>query len=190
MRLQPVLRTHLPEFEPIFVNLPELSGAQLATGGAFGQVLRVVQSRKERRAAFAGVLGEVVGRLEAVSRTERPRWIDLLNYLDQLVYHSRGEAEREPMWGLIRDSLRSQEDRLEIDMVRKTAFEADRERFQAEGKRLQAAATLLRQLRLRFGVIPHGVEQAVEGTRDLALIERWLDQFASASSLSDVGIGG
>ena len=54
------LREHIPEFKPIFINLPDLTGEQLTNAGAFGQVLRVVQRWKDGRKAFERVLGEAL----------------------------------------------------------------------------------------------------------------------------------
>jgi hypothetical protein len=183
------LRRHLPEFEPVFVNLPELPEDRLSSAGPFGEVLRVVRRRKAPRRPFEQVLGEVVGRLDEVAKEQRPRWRDLLAYLTQLVYHERAKVEREELAELIESTVGVDEDRLEVNMARQTIAEAIREEGAVEGRREQAAKMLLRQLRLRFGELPAEVEQKIRLTRDIHRLEQWLDRFATAKSLADVGIG-
>ena len=50
--------------------------------------------------------------------------------------------------------------------------------------------TLLRQLRHRFGNVPEVIAGAVNGCRDVQQLDAWLDNFATARALADVGIGG
>ena len=179
------LEPYMPRFDPVFVNLPECGGGQLANAGPFGELLRVVQQRAAGRKAFEAVLAEAVGRLESLAKGERWRWLEMLNYLDYLVYHDRAEAERPPLWELIRASVKRDEDFKELDMMRKSAAQVDREKAQVE----QSAETLLRLLGLRFGKVPPGVAQVVQATRDRELLARWLDQVVLAESLDEIGIG-
>ncbi len=51
-----------------------------------------------------------------------------------------------------------------------------------------ARKTLLRQLRLRFGEPPPEVTVAIIACDDLARLNAWLDRFATAHSLADLGI--
>ncbi len=64
--------------------------------------------------------------------------------------------------------------------------------FRQEGEQrgvLQAQQqTLVRLLRRRFGDLPADVEQTIQATRDVRRLEKWLDQFATAEALEDVGI--
>lgn len=182
------LRRYIPEFEPIFVNLPELTTEELNTAGPFGQVLRVVQNRKESRRVFEQVLGDVVGQLDGIARNEHERWQDLLSYLTRLVYHDRPVEERESLTELIAASAKANEDRLEINVARKTIAEALREEGAVRATHKHAAKTLLRQLELRFGAMPAETVEIIEHTQSTEQLEQWLDRFATAKTLADVGI--
>jgi hypothetical protein len=48
--------------------------------------------------------------------------------------------------------------------------------------------TLVRQLRLRFGRVPRATEQLIRATQDTARLDAWLENFATAKTLADVGI--
>jgi hypothetical protein len=182
------LGKHIPSFEPVFVNLPELPREKLSTAGAFGQVLRVVQQWDERRKVFEQVLGEALGRLEPLAKQERPRWLDLLMYFEALVYNRRTEGEREGLVELIRSSAKSNEDRLELDMAWKTMAQADRERWSKEVTLENKKETLLRLVRLRFGKLPAETEQVIEATKDIERLDEWFDRAVTAKTLAQVGL--
>ncbi len=50
--------------------------------------------------------------------------------------------------------------------------------------------TLLRLLRRRFGDVPEAVTEVVTACRDVQQLDTWLDNFATARALADVGING
>jgi hypothetical protein len=178
-----------PEFEPRFVNLPEATVDELNGAGRFGALLRLVQRRQASGAAFRELVQEVVGHLEAGGKEERGRWLELLSDLHALVYHERPQREHRELEQLIEASVRTDEHRQEVSVVRKTIAQAWREQWQSEARVQEAAETLIQQLRLRFGDLPAGVEQTVQATRDHNRLREWLHRFATASSLGDVGIG-
>lgn len=182
------LRDYVPEFKPIFVNLPELSVEKLNGAGAFGQMLRVVQQRKERRKAFEQVLADVVGRLEPLAKAERARWLEMLKFCENLVYHSRSEPERESLRQVIVSSAQNHEDRLELDMGWKTMAEVDREKWHREGVITSRHETLLRLLRLRFGELSPELLRSIQTTHDLQRIDNWIDRVLTAKSLDEIGI--
>jgi hypothetical protein len=49
--------------------------------------------------------------------------------------------------------------------------------------------TLVRQLRKRFGSVPSDVVRVVEATDDVDQLDNWLDRFATAQTLEELGIG-
>lgn len=49
--------------------------------------------------------------------------------------------------------------------------------------------TLLRLLKRRFGNVPTAVSATIRGTEDPEQLDEWLDRFATAATLDDVGIG-
>jgi hypothetical protein len=112
-----------------------------------------------------------------------------LAYLTRLIYHERATGEREELAGLIESTVGVEEDRLEVGMARQTIAESLIEEGEIKGRREQAAKMLLRQLRIRFGDLSASIEQTIQTTRDLALLERWHERLITAQSLKDVGIG-
>ena len=48
---------------------------------------------------------------------------------------------------------------------------------------------LIRLLRKRFGQVPAATVQTIEAAEDIAQLDHWLDRFATAKSLREVGIG-
>ncbi len=49
--------------------------------------------------------------------------------------------------------------------------------------------TLLRLLKRRFGNVPAAVSATIRATDDPEQLDEWLDRFATAATLDDVGIG-
>ena len=48
---------------------------------------------------------------------------------------------------------------------------------------------LIRQLRKRFGEVPAATVQTIEAAEGTVQLDHWLDRFATAKSLREVGIG-
>ena len=61
-----------------------------------------------------------------------------------------------------------------------------------QGKQLgeleKSRAILLRQLRKRFKKVPRKVEARIAATTNMQELESWLDNFANARTMADVGI--
>jgi hypothetical protein len=141
-----------------------------------------------RGRAFAGLLQQVVGNLETMQAGARLRWLDLLWYLQALVYHDRAPVEHQELDRVIQASLRTDEHRQELSMARRTIAEALRE----EGEQREAIRSrqqlLIRALRGRFGEVPPTVERLIEGSRDISQLETWFDSAVKAKTLADVKI--
>jgi hypothetical protein len=64
--------------------------------------------------------------------------------------------------------------------------------LRAEGRRAEKIEsrqqTLVRQLRCRFRRVPRATEQLIRATQDTAQLDAWLDNFATARTLAEVGI--
>jgi hypothetical protein len=178
---------------PLFVNLPELAPARLeSAGGYFGWVLELLQQRHARTEEFRRLLQRVVEHLETMPEPERLRWLELLSYIQALVYHVRVEPERPGLRDLIVASVRTDPKRQEVTTLTRTIAEALRDEGREEGRQEGATSalqeTLLLQLRERFGKVPKATERLITTTRDIAQLRTWLGRFASATSLDDVGI--
>jgi ElaB/YqjD/DUF883 family membrane-anchored ribosome-binding protein len=116
-----------------------------------------------------------------------------LSYLLALVYHDRGEPERDRLRELVAASVRNDDRRREVQTMGRTIAEALRDEGRAEGRAEEAVRsrrqTLLRLLRLRFRKVPKGVESVILATTDVAQLDGWLDRVLTAAMLSDLGIG-
>jgi hypothetical protein len=115
---------------------------------------------------------------------ERLRRLELLCYVEGLVYHARQGSEHSLLRQRIDAALRNDETRLEVEMVRRTLADihGDEARL-AERKR-----TLLEQLRLRFKSVPVETEQTIEATQDAEQLAEWLRGVITARDLRSIGI--
>jgi hypothetical protein len=182
-------RAVTPEFRPLFVNLPELAGERLAGAGYFGWLLRLVQQRKARARGFSELLGQAVSHLETMPADDRLRWLEMLSYVQALVYHDRAGREHQDLDALIQASLRTDQHRQEAEVARQTIADMLRE----EGQRHEAIRSrqqmLLMLLSERFGALPGEVEKAIEGTKDQSRLDGWLRQVVRAARLEDLDFG-
>jgi hypothetical protein len=178
-------RAVTPAFQPLFVSLPDLSEADLESrGGHFGQVLALLRAREIRRGPFAQRLERTVGQVEELTGAERLRRLELLDYIEALVYHSRPASEHSALRERIDTALRHDEDRLEVGMARRTLADVHRdEAILADRKRM-----LVEQLRLRFESLSPETEQTIRATDDADRLAEWLRRFATAKDLASVGI--
>jgi ElaB/YqjD/DUF883 family membrane-anchored ribosome-binding protein len=182
-----------PDLESLFLNLGALPAARLETeGGFFGRVLRVVQRRRARPEDYRQLVQALVEHLETMPAAERLRWLELLSYLHALVYHDRDPAEAARLQEVIEASVRTEQHRREVAAMGKSMADVLREEGRKEGKKQEAVRsrkeTLLRLLRRRFGEPPTDVSAAVEACKSVSQLDDWLDRFATAAKLEDVGI--
>jgi hypothetical protein len=182
-----------PAYRPLFVSLPTLPAAALeSSGGYLGWVLELVQQREARPEEFRDLLRRVVAHLEAIPAAERLRWLELLSYLEAMIYHDRELSEHEGLREVVLASVQTDEHRREVQAVVRSMADLHLEQGRAEGRREGAVQALrkalLTQLRGRFGKVPRAVERAVSTTDDLGRLEGWLARFATATTLEEVGI--
>jgi hypothetical protein len=198
MDLGDTFRDVTPEFKPLFVSLPSRSRTELeSSGGELGWILELVRQRRAPAAEFEGLVRRVVAHLEGLGATEAGRWRDLLSYLLALIYHDRGELERDQLRELIAMSVRSDDRRREVQAMGRTIAEALRDEGRAEGLaqgRAEEAVhsrqqMLLRLLRIRFRKVPKKVEGVILATTDVTQLDGWVDQVLTAQTLDDLGIG-
>ncbi len=176
----------IPAFEPLFINLPEIPAETLQThGGYFGSVLRLVQQRNARPDEFQELLDQVIQNLETMPDAERLRWLELLSYIMALVYHARDATERPKLQNTIESSVRTDVHRQEIFEMRRTIADELEEKGALKNRR----QVLLRQLKRRFGNVPAAVSSTIRATHDPEQLDEWLDRFATAETLDEVGIG-
>jgi hypothetical protein len=175
-----------PAMEPLFINLPVIAAETLeAKGGFFGWVLRLIQQRKSRPREFQRLLNRVIQHLESMPQAERRRWLELLSYIMALVYHVRELSERPSLQKTIEASVQTDEHRQEVFEMRRTIADGLKE----EGATKALQKTLIRLLKRRFGDVPDEVTTTVRAAHDPAQLDEWLDRFATAQTLDDIGIG-
>jgi hypothetical protein len=72
--------------------------------------------------------------------------------------------------------------------MRKTIADVLREEGAKEGALRALQQILIRQLTLRFGVVPDELSSTIQATSDPKQLDAWLDQVATAKTLEEVGI--
>jgi hypothetical protein len=168
---------------------------------------------------FQATLGQVVHALgEQLAEGDRERWLELLSYVEALIYHEREEPEREPMQRLVEEAVQQDPHRWEVvDMgqsmaeflrlwrIGEEAVEQEshrREVFDLDRMMVEILAedaterevvrvlqrTLLPKLHLKFRRVPKGVVKRVENTAEVTQLEAWLKALIKARKLADVGI--
>jgi hypothetical protein len=187
-RFQPLI----PAFQPHFLNLHGTPPEELRQdGGFFGQVLWLVRERNADASTFRQTLKEVLTELERMPPGERTRWVEFLSYILALVYHARSPAEQQPLHEVVDRAVQADPHRQEYAKM-KTIADALKDEGRIEGKHLGALeaerAILLRLLRKRFKKVPRKVETRIAATTSLQELEGWLDNFANAATLAEVGI--
>ena len=183
----------IPTVRPLYLNLPALGADVLETGGGYlGWVLRLVQGRKRPPTKFRLLVARVVRKLEAIPPADGARWRELLVYIHALIYNARHSAEQPGLQREIEASVAAGARQREVTRMGRTIaedlIERGRAQGHAEGERKAARTTLVRQLRVRFGDLPDDVVAIVQACDDLERLNRWLDRFATAATLDDVGI--
>ncbi|MBN2491190.1 MAG: hypothetical protein JXQ29_10130, partial [Planctomycetes bacterium] len=88
------------------------------------------------------------------------------------------------LWREIEASVATDPHREEVSDVRRTIADELKEQGGIE----TARRTLTRLLRRRFGEVPDDTIAVIEATTDLEKLDGWLDRFATATTLQDVGI--
>ena len=159
------LAERIPELEPLFLNVGQTSRQVLEQqGGPFGLLLRLVQQRRTRLPVFEQTLREVVRTLETLAEEDRQRWLELLSYIAALIYNEREEAEQEPLFEKVTDSVQNDAYRREVFDMGKTIAEGLIEKGRLEGrdvgKQFQPALPVL--LRQRFQHPYHLTQRLLE----------------------------
>jgi hypothetical protein len=85
-------------------------------------------------------------------------------------------------------SVQTDPHRKEYAKMGQTIAEMYIDQGKQQGELAMARATLLRLLRKRFKKLPRKVESRIAATTNLHDLEAWLDNFANATALVDVGI--
>jgi hypothetical protein len=101
-----------------------------------------------------------------------------------LVYHARSAAEQPELHEVVDRSVQTDPHRKEYREMGQTIAEM----YIQQGELAMARSTLLRLLRKRFKKLPRKVRSCIAAPTNLRELETWLDNFASARTLADVGM--
>jgi hypothetical protein len=178
----------IPRLDPLFLNLSNLPAKKLETAGGFGWVLRLVQERQKRREEFQALLPRVIQGLEKMPATERMRWLELLSYIQALVYHERNPAEHSSLRQEIETSVQTDQLRQEVFAMEKTIASELQRKGRKEGEIRARRHILLDQLRERFGALPEATVAAITSSKNIQELNTWLRRFAKAETLEEIGI--
>jgi len=126
---------------------------------------------------------DVLGLLDVAWRDD----IDF-SHLDQVKTTFIRRDYRHLASDLMENSVQDEATRQEVVKMRKTGAEALMERGAQKAGLLTRRQTLVRQLRKRFGSVPSDVVRVVEATDDVERLDDWLDRFATAQTLEELGI--
>jgi hypothetical protein len=114
---------------------------------------------------------------------------ELLSYIRAMVYHERSDSEQSKLQEVMENSVQDEVTRQEVTKMWKTGAEALMERGAHQAGLQTRRQTLVRLLRKRFGKVPSAVVSVVEATDDVDQLDNWLDRFATAQTLEELGIG-
>jgi hypothetical protein len=114
-------------------------------------------------------------------------------YIHALVYHERKRAEHTELRQQIEASVRTDLHRREVSTMGKTIAEELMQEGRKQGRKQEAITSrrriLLKQLHTRFGALPEHTVSAIESCTSLAQLDTWLEKFATAATLDEIGIG-
>jgi hypothetical protein len=186
----------IPTFQPHFLNLRETAPTTLTQeGGFFGQVLWLIRERHSDPGTFRRTLEHVLSNLEAMPAAERTRWVEFLSYILALMYHVRSQPEQQQLRDVVDRAVQTDPHRQEyakMQTIAEALKDEGRIEGRIEGQREEALASrraiLLRQLRRRFKKVSRKVEARIAATTKIEDLETWLENFAEAKTLAEVGI--
>jgi hypothetical protein len=176
----------IPALEPLFLNVRQASDAELANGGVFGLLLRLLQQRRAPLAVFRQTLGAAVSALEGLVELDRGRRLDLLSYIEALIYNDREVPEQEPLIEKMADAVHNDAHRKEVFDMGKTIAEHLISQGREEGEVLTQRRMLLRLLRNKFGKIPAATVKQIEATERIDLLDAWFDQALAGKTLEEL----
>jgi hypothetical protein len=116
--------------------------------------------------------------------------LDLLSYLHAMIYHERNPAELESRAETIENSVKTDDHRQEIHVMGQTIAEKLIAEGMEKGELQSLKRMLLLVLRKRFGKQAAKTEAIIEQVHDPRQVETWLERFATARTIRDVGIRG
>ncbi len=180
----------IPDPKLLFLNLRDTPpDTIIEQGGWFGWLMRVVQARQSSLAEFRAVVREATEQLETMPEKQKNRWLNLVSFMEALIYHYRDADEVPVIQQEIEDVVESQEYLKEIEAMKnsyaQTLKRAGKREGKREGKLDGQQKILIRQLSQKFGGISVEVTRIIESTQDEEQLELWLDKVLFTESIDD-----
>src|SRR5262249_21129963 len=123
---------------------------------------------------------------------DRARWLELLSYVEALIYNEREPSEREPLVEKVASAVQNDARRQEVYDMGRTIAEALREEGRQEGRQegevRNQREKLLQVLRKHLGKLPAAVVRRIETTERLDLLKEWFTRALDANTLDEVNI--
>jgi predicted transposase YdaD len=186
----PELDLFAPQFDIIYVGLPEVAPAALEAIGPLGHALRAVQRIDAGHPEFKAILERAV-------RVVRPllgdEWRELVNFLYLLITHKRPEEEQKDLQEIVFEAAGERSRQMELIEMGRTYAEALIEKGLEQGReeglekgRSVCRTMILRQGRHRFGEPTAAQRARLEAITDLSQLEALSETVLEAASWDDL----
>ena len=197
---------HVPSLEPIPINLRDTPAETLESQcGSFGWLLRVVQQRFARLETFQQQLQTSVSLLEKTTRRQRARWLEMLSYLQALVYHERENPEHDNLYQMLEKSVRTDQQRKELIKMKRSMADVLKDEGREEGIKegikkgikegsvekekevLESLKSTLREmLQKKFSKIPLKIEQRIQNVKKTDLLQQWMIKLTETEDIEQL----
>ena len=109
----------IPDPRLLFLNLNDTPPDVIVQqGGWFGWLMRVIQARQSSLSEIRAVVREATEQLEAMPGDQKNRWLDLVSFMEALIYHYRAEDEIPIIQQEIDDVIDNQESLKDIEAMK------------------------------------------------------------------------
>ncbi len=177
------LTRFVPQHDVLRLNLKAMPSQSLvASGQPVGWALSVMQQEDAPFDDFSAALRRSISQLEPLEGISRAHWEQLMYFLVLLIYHRRGEPERQPLLQLVQHNLQDLRHREEVTQMGLTAAEFIRQQTQ-QRERQQILTELME---IKFGTLPTQISQAIQAIADAEKLRTLLHRIPIASSLAEM----
>jgi hypothetical protein len=181
------LTDRIPEIRPLFLDAGHASRQILEEqGGPFGLLLRLLKEKRAPLKVFEATLSEVVSSIQSLVEEDRQRWLELLSYIDAMLYYERAAAEYQPLHETVSKSVRDNRDWQEVSGMAKSMAEVDMEQCAAEAIVRVRREVLVDLLRHKFHKVPLKILRRIESTDGLEILKAWFELAIDAKTLEEL----
>ena len=187
MDLPADLMPFIPQHEVLRFDLKRKTPESLTSDGhPVSWALSVLQQEEASFDDFAASLRTAISALEPLEGLAHNHWEQLMYFLVLLIYHRRGEPERQPLLQVVEQNVQDQRHREEVTEMGLTAAEFIRQQTQRQTQRQTEQRILIKQLEIKFGSLPTRVYQAIRDIEAEDKLNVLLYQIPTASTLAEI----